>query len=379
MKKWSLRILSAFLTFTLGICVVAAVRLSLAPAIKPPTVYTAANIQTQLPPTQIAEVAPPSDKVAEVMRPHLVSISPYEIKRLVDENHKAAERHQWEELPLETIWNQLDVHPPDSDSTIVKCNGDCRADVVTLELDGKPGAETMLILDSWDLCRFLIFKQNLTRRGLSAQWEFMGYIDASSWYVDPQYRVLTAGAKRWLVINENYGHGSGFGAYTDSWYEITENGMTNVLSYQSSLYSATWMNEKPGISRKTEVLKIEDSEGITTVVLKSYTSYEGFLEATTELSPLWSNKRTATFLKGRGMHEFVFDSPHSEMAQAELSADYGEAITDEEVLKYNYMELNKLAAGGNAKQKEWLRSYLAACDDTIERESLQSVLEGTQP
>jgi hypothetical protein len=69
------------------------------------------------------------------------------------------------------------------------------------------------------------------------------------------------------------------------------------------------------------------------------------------------------------------------MTLVELSRDFGdgENITPEEVLKYNYRELNRLAAVGNAKQKDWLRNYLADCDDTVERKSLESVLGGRQP
>jgi hypothetical protein len=380
MKKWGVSILSAFLTFTLGLCLAVSTRHRPAPAARNvPPVGETAGVKAQIPllPSKVKEVAPPAD---EVMRPHIVSISPYEIKRLIDENYRAGRRRRWRELPLEPIWSQLGIQPGGQGSAIESCNGNCHADVVSLELDGRPGPETMLVLDSLNSSRFLIFKQAPGQHVMNAEWTLLGYIDAYGWYFDPEYRVVTAGTKRWLVVNESYGHGSGFGSYAANWYEVTERGVVDVLTYQSGLGLGALPGGRAGVERKTKVVKAQYRDDIATIVLQSSTSYEGYLEQSGPI-PLWANKRTATFIQGPGMRKFMFDPLHSEMTAIELSVDLGdgENITDEEVLKYNYRDLNKLAVGGNAKQKEWLRNYLAACDDTPERESLQAALGGERP
>ena len=314
------------------------------------------------------------------MQPHLVSISPYEIKRLIDEHNLSARRQRDNPLNLEQIWKQLGIYYDKNDFAIEDCYGDCHANVVTLELDGNHGMETMLILDAMNGYRFLIFKRVGAKHEAGAQWCLLGYIDASRWLIDPQYRVVAAGTKRWLAINEIYGHGSGFGSDVVNWYEVSESGVTNVLCYQSGLGIATWLDGNPGIIRKTNLVKAEYKDGITTILLQSSTSYEGYLEQA-DFFPLWTNKRKAFFIKGPGMQKFFFDALHSEMIEKELDPAYGDQVflTNEQVLKYNYRDLEKIALRGDAKQKEWLRNFLNGIDNTVEKQSLQKALGEARP
>ena len=69
------------------------------------------------------------------------------------------------------------------------------------------------------------------------------------------------------------------------------------------------------------------------------------------------------------------------MSAKELNPYYGTGadISNEDILKYNYRDLAKIAVKGNEKQKEWLRNYLNTCDDSVEKQSLQKALEGAQP
>lgn len=377
MKKWSLRILSASLTFTLGLCAATITGFRPAPAAKVQPVKTVANIQAPLPPLPVAEDKQSADEVDEVMQPHPVSISPYEIKRRIDENNLAARRGEADELDLGHILEQLKAEPDDG----IRCYGNCRASVFTLELDGKPGKETMLRVDYEPIFtyHYLIFKQVRGQAEKSTQWSFLGDIVSGGWYSGPEARVEIAGAGRWLVVGGVSGHGSGFHSTAERWYEISEAGVVKVLSYQTRLFASTF-GAGPGTERETRILKSEYRAGMATLVLQSTTSYAGYKHLA-ERFPLWSSKRTVTFIKVPGSPRFTFDSLHSEMMEKELINCYGdcEHVTDEEFLKYNYHELVRLAARGNAKQKEWLRSYLDTCDDTMEKQSLQTVLGDKQP
>ncbi|MBA2734472.1 MAG: hypothetical protein H0U54_16545 [Acidobacteria bacterium] len=378
MKKWGLRILSAFLTFMVGSGVVNIMSFRPAPAAKVQNINTVANVQAALPPRQIVEDTQPTEETDEIMKPHQVSISPYEIKRLIDENKQAA-RHQQSELNFEPIWEQLNIKAAGKSSfTLDQCNGNCNADLFTLELDGKPGKETILgLAGTWEY-RYLIFKQDNSQRGADSVWILMGYVDAFIRYSDPEHRVVVAGTQRWLAIGRVTGYGSGFGSGAEDWYEVGENGVAPVLSYQTGLFAATWGVE-PGINRKTKVSKIDYQDGITVVSVQSSTSYDGYRELKhlspqelNERLPLWVDKRRATFIKGPGMQKFVFDPLHSEMTEKELEPnyDYGESLTDEEFLKYNYRELLKIANERWTKKKEWLFDFLKSCGDSIEKQSL---------
>ncbi|MDT5120835.1 MAG: hypothetical protein QOC96_317 [Acidobacteriota bacterium] len=387
MKKWGLRILSAFLTFTLGLCAAAIVRFRLAPVAKVETVVVGANIQAQLPPTRIAENpqstgkveedAQPTDEVYRAIQPHQVSISPYEIKRLIDENRRAAQLAE-DKLDLVPIWEKLGIRKNETGFDANYCYGVCGADIFKLELDGKAGKEILLRLSDNGAMDYLylIFSEEKTSSNNST-WNLLGRIDSFGWYWNVPHRVEIAGTKRWLVIGRMTGHGSGFGSYAEDWYEVNKNGVERVLSFQTELFIGAGAN--PMIDRKTKVLSLDYHHGIAIVVLQTSTSYDEYQRDND--FHLWSKKSKATFVKEFGTNRFSFDPLHSEILEKDLDPLRGEAvqITDEEFLKYNYQELAKLAVEGNAKQKEWLRKFLKDCDESIEKQSLQKALEGAQP
>jgi len=57
----------------------------------------------------------------------------------------------------------------------------------------------------------------------------------------------------------------------------------------------------------------------------------------------------------------------------------GGPVTIAAFLKYNYRDALRIAAKGNAKQREWLRNYLATRDGGPLRQSSPRVLRGEQP
>ena len=377
MKKWGLRILLAFLTFKLGLCAASILRFRLAPAAEMQPAHTGVVLKEQLPPPMIADEKPLPD---EIMRPRAVEISPYEIKRLIDEDRrKSAERS---ELDLRPVWEQLNVKADSKiNFALEQCNGYCDADIFTVELDGQPGKETILRLAAaatWN-CHYLIFKQDSSQRGADSAWILLGYVDAFIRYSDPKHRVMTAGTQRWLAIEYVSGYGSGgYGSAAEDWYEVGADGLRKVLSYQTGLYMYLAV---PSISREAKVIKVESRDGIATAVIQMSTAYEGWKEEFGDRFPLWKDRRKMTFIKGPGMPEFILDKQHSELLAEELDPYYGsdERISAEDFLKYNYRELTRIAVSGNAKQKEWLRNYLKDCNETLEHKSLQIALGERQP
>lgn len=376
MKKWGLGILAALLSFVLGLCATTIVRISHVPAEMPQPVDNVTNIKDQIP---LAEFAKGILLTDEIMRPHAVEISPYEIKRLIDENRRTVA--QQSELDFKPIWEELGINDNNTTSfTMNQCTGYCEANIFTIELDGQPGKETILRLyaaATWDY-RYLIFKQDNSQRGANSVWVLLGYVDAFVRYAYPKHRVVTAGTQRWLAIGCVSGYGSAFGSDAEDWYEVGSGGVRNVLSYQTRLFIGL---SNPEIKRKSRVTKVEYRDGIATVIIEISTSYEGLMEKFRDRFPLWEGGRRMTFIKGPGMSEFMLDKQHSELLEEELDPRFGddEGISNEDFLKYNYRELTRLAISGNAKQKEWLRDFIKDCDETLEKQSLQTALGGALP
>jgi hypothetical protein len=365
-RRPSLKITITCLTFIVGVGVTLMLRQQQTPT-GHRIVSKLSDEQTQAAEVFTLQVAP------ETERPRPVSISPYEIKRLITANAREA-LLQPTVLDLGPIWKQLHITTDGSEEFPSACNSNCTADIFPLELDGQDGTETLLRvgLPAWDY-RYLIFKQTGAQGASGGGWTLLGHTAAHGWWSTPSHRVEQCGTERWLVIKGTGGHGSGFHTQSEDWYQVSDDGISTVLSYQTNHFAMAW-ETAPGLERETRVLKISYSDKATTVVLLSAASYE----SSGEKLRLWTNKRRATFVKEAGTRQFIFDPLHSEMSAQELDTDYGDGvrITDAEFLKYNYRQLAEIAAGRDAKRKAWLREFLDTCDDGPEKRSLQKAVAG---
>ena len=385
MKRFWPRILAAFSTLAIGLFAASVARLLPVPAVKlvPPRVTVEVKALPQPPPViETPQPPPPPEETTRLpektVRPHSVSISPYEIKRLVDEDSRAARGHQDGGLELESIWKRLNIGSRESTNT--PCDGYCDASIQAVELDGKPGGEVLLTLcaDHTLECRYLVFKPAGARRRAGPIWTLLGYAEADIWWSDrPSHRVMSDGPRQWLAIKHVSGHGSGFGSDAEDWYEVTDGGVARVFSYQTGLYCGFC---NPAVDRETKVQEVASQSGVTRVVLQSSTSYGARESGISELAHLWSSQRRATFIRDQGTQQFVFDLLHSELPGEELDPSFeGDPVTNTGFLKYNYREAVRIAAKGNAKQREWLRRYLETCDEGALKQSLLRVLRGEQP
>ena len=382
MRKWSFVILFGLMTLTPG---------GGASLFRPSTPAATSrsspneadtNPGLQTPPAQTREEEIPT--VAPI-KPHAVSISPYEIKRLVDENNLAHKRKQTLELDMKAIGKQLSFEQTETSGLFTDvCKGDCEAEIFNFELDGQPGTETILRLHptATGLYNHLIFRQARAQNSSNPEWILLGDIDTRGWWASkvPQYKVVTSGTERWLAINSPFNRNSGFETEVERLYEVTtEGGIAEVLAYQSRIYDAAfehWL----GIKRSTKLLTTGHTGSAAVIVLQSSSFYEANL-GHNQPFPFLTTRRKVTFKKERGKKRFIYDPVNSELSSRELDPEFGEvgAVTDAGFLKYNYKELAWIAARGNAKQRKWLRNHLHRSDESPEKQSLQKVLRKEQP
>jgi hypothetical protein len=241
---------------------------------------------------------------------------------------------------------------------------------------GGASKKTLLKVGGVGSDRYLIFTHRVIQPQPGEAWILLGYIDAFTWWGDlSSRRIVTVGTERWLAIEEIGAHGSGFYCHGVTWYEVSEKGIVPVLSYQSDLGILSGAN--PMMQRQTSVADLQYENGITTVVLRTSTSYD--VDQYPNLH-LWTKQSKAVFVKEYGAQKFNFDSLHSEILEKELDPGYGDAVasTKEEFLKYNYRDLIKIAIG-DSKRKAWLVDFLKDCGDSQEKRSLQKALERALP
>ena len=126
------------------------------------------------------------------------------------------------------------------------------------------------------------------------------------------------------------------------------------------------------------VYRIDSQDAMITALRLVPTSYHVYKEPR-GVAPSWTAKKNETFGKGAVSQKIKFDPPHSEAIEGLGTPLVGGPVTSTDFLQYNYGELAEIAAGGNAKQKAWLRNYLETSDESALKRSLLAALEGVQP
>lgn len=366
MKRCAAGILVALLTFTAGASVAALFKRRPARAVAP------ARVETKITLPQTEAAAAP----VKVRKPFVTNISPYDIKRLVDINRR--ESGQGDVLELAPFFAQLGIERDDTGDFIHDCKGDCEAALFTLELDGAPGREIILRLtDSTGSYLHLVFERVGKRRADEAGWKFFGFIHRYTWWADPEDapRTVTIGGKHYLRLDDWPGHGSGYGAGQETLYEVNEEGIKQVLDFQSGLFVGLG---NPGIDSDMKIVGTGYKDETASIVLEATNTYTGCLQRL-DCFPLFSTKRRVTFVRRAGAQEFTLDPSKSEMSAGEF--DYLQSSLDDDedysdkFVTYNYGSLRKIALGRNEKLKEWLRGFLETCDRCSEREGLRKLLD----
>ncbi len=292
------------------------------------------------------------------------SISPYEIKRYIDEHQRD------EHISLEPYWHQLGIKTEELEKY-----GKYKAEVFALDLDHKEGPEVMLRLydnSGWSngAVRYLLFKPSKSDQ--RTKWRLLGYVYLDDLrYSLPEHRVVSSGESHWLVLTVLVGSGSGYGLYHDQWYEITAGGLKEVFECPAKKF-VSWGDPYPILEAESKIISTPTETGTTKVVIEFSASYVLYNDGREDQkTKLWSKKQRAVFVRQIESEEFKFDEQSSELSQVEFNAVYeGEGPSDIEILRYNFASLENIALGKDEKLKGWLRSYLIKCKETDEKEKL---------
>jgi hypothetical protein len=193
------------------------------------------------------------------------SVSPYEIKRYVDQ-HKSDEY-----VSLAEYWKRLRI-----DIEEWQKYGKCEVAIFEVEPGSGEAADIMLRLydqSGWSMggTRYLLFKPISVAN--ETEWKLLGHIDLQDQrYAEPQHRFIASGPAHWLVLTILAGRGSGYCLYYDEWYEIDDNGVKLVLSYPSNKF-LSWRDPIPVLEASSEVTSATTESDRTSLVIDFTASY----------------------------------------------------------------------------------------------------------
>jgi hypothetical protein len=316
----------------------------------------------------------------EPQLPRVVTISPFEVARTIN-------KARTEATELNLLWESLAI----DEKGFEGCGGYCRARIWFHELDGRPGAEVVVMVSGFfELSRYLIF----TPAG--KQWELLGYIDHTfNKYEMSRHRVEHTGKDAWLVIRAQEGSGSGFALYADTWYQVNANGVRPVLTYPADGHTNPG---SLGVSREFVANRI--TRGAKDIAVRYTVTYSATLFDKRASTRRFVNLHRLTYSWDEAEARFILAPSKSDVSEAEIAAIANIESDDEEqsgtkigrtsfyskaksfaghgyevFLKNNSAVLMKIATGRNSGAKEWLRHFLEECDDIPEKKAIAEVLK----
>jgi hypothetical protein len=361
MRRISANLIVLTLTFLIGFSAVKLISLARRSLInrRPAPIMTAGAIQE----TKQTSVTPSSNE------PKLETLSPYGIQRFINSNPQASLEEVWHGLGIKSA-NFSESPHEDINDFFNKCYG-CDAEIYEYDLDGQPGIELLMRVSDnlQEACRYLIF-----RRGKGNEWKLMGHIDHGfGRYRMPQHFFSLSGGDPYLIIQGQGASGSGVALYYDRLFKVTSAGVEEVLSYTSGGHQSGY-GFVPDRDFSGRVLSCEIGKGAAKVEVEFAVSYSNYDDSGGN-EMLWSKKQKAVYIRPFNSKRFILDPLKSGLSEKEIEAVYNiDSLTPEDLLKYNFEELRKIALGDQRESKEWLRQFLQNCEDVPHKKDLRQAV-----
>lgn len=297
-------------------------------------------------------------------------LSPYDIKRLIDEDA---------DFSLQDYWRRLKIEP----SFFDKCAEMEDAELIAERLDDDRDKELLLRLQKSWTTRYVLYKQRHNKEG-RVDWSYVAYLDLENQkYAPPQHRIeyeRNSGKERWFVVRARTTWGTGVSGHADQWYKITDKGFTLELTYPAEGYESQEWNGvcSRNISFEDSRLQNITSGTMVMVVFKvEFDCYEPDVGGAK-----FNKKQTIFFLRPNDSTKFTLDEPSSQITGEVFDAVFNtgaEMLNHETFLQYNFAELAIIADQGSSENRQWLRSFLDKCPDVHKKRELLQFLSAQTP
>lgn len=226
--------------------------------------------------------------------------SPYEIANYINE-HKI-------DADINGIWDYLNVKQEDGRPG--KCGQgnyqlcSCTAKVIEVEKSSKSHLAMLRIAYLGEhASEYLLF----TKKG---HWHFLALVSSDSHYLpdEPFYKLHNSQNDTWLILRENWGGGTGYLCNGETWYQISEGGIKEVLSYAIEGHLLSVPNIEDNFEFKTNVL--------TTKVGKKFIIKIGYTVLTNpSTEKVWEWQSSNQYVA-----DFIWDSKNKSFSMAENSS-----------------------------------------------------------
>ncbi|HKY03807.1 MAG TPA: hypothetical protein VJQ56_02900 [Blastocatellia bacterium] len=252
------------------------------------------------------------------------------------------------------------------------CDGSCETEIIgvdgrneILKISGGPGT----------YYEYLFFRKTTASTGDEGEWRFLGSVESpNQQYGPPRHRVVSKDGRTWFVLRGLSGRGTGVGRYKETWHEIGEEAVNEVLGYPVEGHDMPWPD---GLGRQFEatVIKSGLAAGVYRVMINYSVSYMSLNGPGSQLR-LFTKQQVGSYVWDSATNRFILDEPGSSLSEEEIGRVYNfDSLEDKDFIKYNFNELQRLAARGSARRRAWLRGFLTTVEQSNETLVLQNLLQ----
>lgn len=253
--------------------------------------YLSAREKRTLPPTKRAT----SQSLVPVS-------SPYDIEQYINKHNDQAD--------LSEVWKNfgipLEGKPGKCGCRGYDCPGTCKAEIINASLNaGKADYVVLRICYAGEAdCWYLAFKKE-------QQWKYLGIAQSlDNRYEPPKHRIEKSQSEQWLVIKELWSRGTGFLQYGERWYELSDGGLREVLSYPVSGHRV--QGDAEDYELKSTLLTRHEQRSFALNV-----NYLVFTDGSPTKRWRLSHKHELLFVWDGGAKKFVLDVRKSKLPNSE--------------------------------------------------------------
>ena len=299
-------------------------------------------------PAEVAAPAPessPATPTKEEPYPDELQLNPFEIASFIDQHPRANLKRLWQRL-------QVTNETPDASFSFGHACGLCKAKTFEYNLDNDPAREVVLqIKQEYGLTyRYLVFKYSF-----NGDSKFLGHIGVWAKYPPSDPIVFVSKGKAWLIVQGTSATGSGLGAWVDTVYEVSNDGVRPIASYLAQVNESghEGFPSKKFVGRPLSC-EIKDGHAILNLAYRvEYSAFSG------RNIPLFTKQKTAVLVTSLKDDSARIDTARSQITPREFETIYNfDSMGPLEFWEYNRNELRTIANGNDAEKKQWLKEFL---------------------
>jgi len=208
----------------------------------------------------------------------------------------------------------------------------------------------------------------------SGSWRFAGAFWAAIHNHPRRHEVDRSTGKPFLRVSSQGLRGSDVDSEIEDWFDLTQSGFDPVFSFTVQGYQQRFGF---GISRRIVGTIIAQKNAIDVVLDVHFEGSDNdgkYDLGTTDYRAVYTQARGAKLFTLQTVDAWLSGQTKLSLVEFEALADLDQGPSEEDLIRYNILQLSKIASGRDSATKRWLKQFLTRVKDTPAVRELKALL-----